>query len=59
MAQLASGEVVDLLHGTMVAPAVSMRSTEGSQGVYFCFPDLSVRYPGQYKLRADLMRVMG
>ncbi|ORY24781.1 velvet factor [Naematelia encephala] len=52
-------EVVAMLYGTLVAAPAEMNDLTGAAGVYFAFPDVSVRYVGRFRLRASLMRITG
>ncbi|GFZ47432.1 hypothetical protein JCM24511_05176 [Saitozyma sp. JCM 24511] len=53
------GEVVSMLYGTLVAAPSEMLDRDGAQGIYFAFPDVSVRYVGRFRLRASLHRITG
>lgn len=46
-----------LLYGNIVSSPHSLRNLHGSPGIYFLFPDVSVRYRGLYTLRISLMRL--
>lgn len=46
-----------LLYGNIVSSPHSLRNLHGSPGIYFLFPDVSVRYRGLYTLRVSLMRL--
>ena len=48
-----------MLYGTLVASPTEMRDERGSKGIYFCFPDVSVRYDGRFMLCATLLRITG
>lgn len=48
-----------MLYGTLVATPIEMDDQTGAQGVYFVFPDVSVRYVGRFRLKALLMRITG
>lgn len=50
---------VAMLYGTLIASPVEMSDLTGATGMYFCFPDVSVRYDGRWKLRATLLRITG
>lgn len=50
---------VAMLYGTLVASPVEMEDLTGATGTYFCFPDVSIRYNGRWKLRASLLRITG
>lgn len=52
-------EPVSMLYGTLVATPIEMDDQTGAQGVYFVFPDVSVRYVGRFRLKALLMRITG
>lgn len=53
------GRHVALLYGTLIASPFEMTDMTGATGVYFSFPDVSVRYDGRWKLKASLMRITG
>ncbi|WVQ81504.1 hypothetical protein IAT38_003628 [Cryptococcus sp. DSM 104549] len=53
------GERVSMLYGTLVAAPAEMDDQTGAPGVYFAFPDVSVRYVGRFRLQAVLMRITG
>lgn len=53
------GEHVAMLYGTLVASPMEMLDREGAQGLYFAFPDVSVRNVGEFRLKASLMRITG
>lgn len=53
------GEVISLLYGTLVAAPAEMQDRDGAEGIYFAFPDVSVRYVGRFRLRANVMRITG
>ncbi len=54
-----SGEVESMLYGTLVASPAEMQDRDEGQGVYFAFPDVSVRYVGRFRLKANVMRITG
>ncbi|EIW67023.1 hypothetical protein M231_07129 [Tremella mesenterica] len=54
-----SGELVSMLYGTLVAAPAEMDDDSGAQGIYFAFPDVSVRYSGTFRLKASLLRITG
>jgi hypothetical protein len=53
------GSAVAMVYGTLIASPTQMENMEGMTGVYFCFPDVSVRYEGRFKLHATLLRITG
>ncbi|WVQ63969.1 uncharacterized protein L199_002127 [Kwoniella botswanensis] len=53
------GEQVSMLYGTLVAAPAEMNDTSQAPGIYFVFPDVSVRYVGRFRLHALLMRITG
>ncbi|OCF35504.1 hypothetical protein I316_02556 [Kwoniella heveanensis BCC8398] len=53
------GEPVSMLYGTLVAAPAEMNDATGATGIYFVFPDVSVRYVGRFRLQALLMRITG
>ncbi|THH19447.1 hypothetical protein EW146_g1720 [Bondarzewia mesenterica] len=46
-----------LLYGNLVSSPHSLRNLQGRAGVYFLFPDVSVRQRGRYSLQVTLMRL--
>ncbi|KDQ61583.1 hypothetical protein JAAARDRAFT_31041 [Jaapia argillacea MUCL 33604] len=46
-----------LLYGTLVSSAHCLRNLHGRKGVFFLFPDASVRFRGRFQLRIQLMRL--
>ncbi|ORX39076.1 velvet factor [Kockovaella imperatae] len=54
-----SGEVVSLLYGTLVTTPTEMLDQSGAMGVYFAFPDVSVRVEGNFRLSVNLLRITG
>ena len=46
-----------LLYGNLVSSPHYLRNLQGRSGVYFLFPDVSVRRQGQYVLQLTLMRL--
>lgn len=46
-----------LLYGNLVSSPHHLRNLEGRAGVYFLFPDVSVRLQGRYCLQLTLMRL--
>lgn len=52
-------ETLAMLYGTLVASPIEMKDMSGATGVYFCYPDVSVRYDGRWKLQASLLRITG
>jgi hypothetical protein len=53
------GETVAMLYGTLVTTPAEMLDRDDAQGLYFAFPDVSVRYVGTFRLKASLMRITG
>lgn len=53
------GEVQQNLYGTLVTTPAVMVNEAGATGTYFCFPDISVRSEGSYRLRCTLFRITG
>lgn len=51
--------MVSMLYGTLISSPAEMEDESGALGLYFAFPDVSVRYAGQFRLRASLMRITG
>lgn len=54
-----SPEGVRMLYGTLIAAPAEMEDQEGGNGVYFAFPDVTVRYKGRFRSRATVMRIIG
>ncbi|TFY74827.1 hypothetical protein EWM64_g9186 [Hericium alpestre] len=48
-----------LLYGNLVSSPHHLRNLQGRAGVYFLFPDVSIRVQGRYSLRVTLMRLSG
>jgi hypothetical protein len=48
----------DLLYGTLVCSAHRLRDMTGRLGVFFVFPDVSVRQSGTYYLGINLVDLM-
>ncbi|KAI8064265.1 velvet factor-domain-containing protein [Gilbertella persicaria] len=46
-----------VLMGSLVSSPSLLKNTEGEQGLYFAFPDLSIRTEGRYTLRFSLMKL--
>nr|ODO03945.1 hypothetical protein L204_00286 [Cryptococcus depauperatus CBS 7855] len=59
MIETPEGEQVSVIYGTIVATPVEMKDQAGAAGVYFVFPDVSIRFVGNYRLKAALMRITG
>ena len=53
------GQQVSMVYGTLVASPTEMRDQAGATGIYFCFPDVSIRYDGRFRLHATLLRITG
>lgn len=55
-----SGTSVRMLYGTLVSsPHQLTLAPASSRGIYFVFPDVSVRLRGTYRLKVGLMRIAG
>lgn len=50
---------VSMLYGTLVASPSEMRDRSGASGIYFAFPDISVRQVGRFRLKISVLRVTG
>ncbi|KAG9001488.1 hypothetical protein FRB94_006570 [Tulasnella sp. JGI-2019a] len=48
-----------MLYGTLVASLQSLVDLDGQPGMFFIFPDISVRTRGRYTLRVNLLRLSG
>lgn len=59
MIQTPKGEVVSMLYGTLVAAPAEMRDRAGASGIYFAFPDVSVRLTGRFRLKVNVLRITG
>ncbi|WOO83498.1 Spore development regulator RYP2 [Vanrija pseudolonga] len=57
--KISDTEVVPMLYGTLITTPKQMLDTAGAPGVYFCFPDVSVRFPGRFRLKAYVTRLHG
>lgn len=44
--------------GSLVSSPSLLKNPEGEQGLYFAFPDLSIRTEGRYTLRFSLMKLV-
>lgn len=44
--------------GSLVSSPSLLKNAEGEQGLYFAFPDLSIRTEGQYTLRFSLIKLV-
>jgi hypothetical protein len=53
----ASGEAVSMIYGGLVATAAEMVDQSGSPGIYFVFPDVSVRFVGTFRIEANVLRM--
>ncbi|KAI0825897.1 velvet factor-domain-containing protein [Irpex lacteus] len=45
------------LYGNLVASPQTLRNLQGRLGVYFLFPDVSIRWSGRFTLSVTLMRI--
>ncbi|OSX64210.1 hypothetical protein POSPLADRAFT_1137985, partial [Postia placenta MAD-698-R-SB12] len=52
-----SGGPQRLLYGNLVASPQVLHNLQGKKGVYFIFPDVSIRWQGQYQLSVALLRL--
>ncbi|KAI0080210.1 hypothetical protein K474DRAFT_1638264 [Panus rudis PR-1116 ss-1] len=48
-----------MLYGNLVASPQVLHNLQGRQGVYFLFPDVSIRWRGCYRLTVSLLRLTG
>ena len=48
-----------MLYGTLVTTPAEMQDRAGANGVYFLFPDVSVRLEGEFRLQVNLLRITG
>lgn len=48
-----------LLYGNLVSSPHILRNLQGRQGVYFLFPDVSIRWRGRFLLNVTLIRLPG
>ncbi|QRV88826.1 velvet factor [Ceratobasidium sp. AG-Ba] len=46
-----------LLYGTLASSPHPLQDQHGNPGIYFIFPDVSVRHCGRYRLRVSLLRI--
>jgi hypothetical protein len=49
----------ELLYGTLVSSAHRLRDADGRPGIFFLFPDVSVRQRGHYCLNITLVNIAG
>lgn len=59
MVHSGEGDMQQNLYGTLVATPAVLVNQDGATGTYFCFPDVSVRLEGTYRLRCTLFRITG
>ena len=52
-----AGQGVPMLYGNLVSAVDQLEDMAGNQGLFFCFPDVSVRVRGRYQLGVTLMRI--
>ncbi|BFZ59736.1 hypothetical protein YB2330_000752 [Saitoella coloradoensis] len=52
-----AGSVVKVLIGSLVSSPALLEDDHGVEGVYFAFPDLSIRTEGRYRLKFSLVRL--
>lgn len=46
-----------LLYGNLVSSPQKLRDLQGRQGLFFLFPDASIRWSGQFQIGITLMRI--
>ena len=46
-----------LLYGNLVSSPYVLRNLQGRMGIYFLFPDVSIRWRGRFALNVTLMRI--
>lgn len=51
-------DMIQTLVGSVVSPCMLLRDLEQREGHFFVFHDLSIRTPGQYRIRFSLLRLM-
>ncbi|EPQ56399.1 hypothetical protein GLOTRDRAFT_9475, partial [Gloeophyllum trabeum ATCC 11539] len=51
------GPSLRLLNGTLVSSPHYLRNLQGKRGIYFLFPDVSIRWRGRYCLAVLLVRL--
>ena len=54
-----AGQGVPMLYGNLVSAVDQLEDMAGNQGLFFCFPDVSVRQRGRYSLCISLVRLPG
>jgi hypothetical protein len=59
MLQTPDGDMQQNLYGTLVTTPAVLVNDAGATGTYFCFPDVSVRLEGTYRLKCTLFRITG
>ncbi|XJO76051.1 hypothetical protein BDV3_006627 [Batrachochytrium dendrobatidis] len=53
--QLESDQYCDIIIGTTIVKSTKLQDLDNNGGVYFVFPDLSIRSPGRFTLRCNVM----
>lgn len=48
-----------LLYGNLVSSPQKLRDLQGRQGLFFLFPDVSIRWCGQFQLGITLLKLSG
>ncbi|KAI9104600.1 velvet factor-domain-containing protein [Phlyctochytrium arcticum] len=51
-------DMIQTLVGSVVSPCVPLEDLEGREGLFFVFHDLSIRTPGQYRIRFSLLKLV-
>ena len=46
-----------MLYGHLVSTVEQLEDLQGNMGLFFLFPDVSIRTRGRYQLRVSLMRI--
>ncbi|KNC97853.1 uncharacterized protein SPPG_06849 [Spizellomyces punctatus DAOM BR117] len=50
-------DMIQTLVGSVVSPCVALEDLEEREGLFFVFHDLSIRTPGQYRIRFSLLKL--
>jgi hypothetical protein len=51
------GHTPPILYGNLVSSVDQLEDLQGNMGLFFLFPDVSVRWRGQYQLGITLSRL--
>ena len=51
------GHTPPILYGNLVSSVDQLEDLQGNLGLFFLFPDVSIRWRGQYQLGISLLRI--